>query len=275
MNEERIPPLFRFDPNDISDGHWTIVCACAAALATAESTAPSGHLRTVTVIASAAFTAWGANIMLSMQAETPGRNRMPPTVMRTVETASHNFGMLHDDVVHWLARIQQPERLLVCHRCGDLRGPALKSTAGMEWSAQSAPFPGPASRSGREDDGHSVLSLGLVVAALIPAGASAGVERLSDPRESINISREIVLLAAGTSRRTLSVVGLSLANMICAPSRAGSASRSVHSIREISGKEGGTPDARALTLEACHLRTLTAQGGPGICAIHWQSKTSS
>ena len=27
------------------------------------------------------------------------------------------------DVVYWLVRIQQPERLVVRHRCGDLRDP--------------------------------------------------------------------------------------------------------------------------------------------------------
>ena len=144
-------------------------------------------LRTVTVIASAAFTAWGASIMLPMQAETraemPGRNRMshslmPPTVMSTVETARFNFGMLRDNAVHWLARIQQPERPVVRHRCGDFRGPTWRSMAGMEWSAQSAPSPGPALRSGREDVGPSVLSLGFGVAALMAAGAAAGDDRL-------------------------------------------------------------------------------------------------
>jgi hypothetical protein len=39
--------------------------------------------------------------------------------------------MLHDDVVYWLARIQQPERLLVRHRCGDLRDPTWQSMTRM------------------------------------------------------------------------------------------------------------------------------------------------
>lgn len=81
----------------------------------------------------------GTSIMLPVQtetqAETPGRNRMshslmPPTVMSTVETVRYNFGMLRDDAVHWLARIQQPERLVVPHRCGDFHGPTWRSMAG-------------------------------------------------------------------------------------------------------------------------------------------------
>jgi hypothetical protein len=41
----------------------------------------------------------------------------------------HDLGMLHDDVVYWLARIQ---RLLVRHRCGDLGDPTWQSMTWME-----------------------------------------------------------------------------------------------------------------------------------------------
>jgi len=44
----------------------------------------------------------------------------------------HNLGMLHDDVVNWFAHIQQPERPVVRHSCGDLRDPTWQSMTGME-----------------------------------------------------------------------------------------------------------------------------------------------
>ena len=114
---------------------WTLGCPCAAALATAESKPfADGDCDRLSSL-------HGTSIMLQVQAETqaetPRRNRMshslmPPTVMSTVETVEYNFGMLRDEAVHWRARIQQPERLVLRHRCGDFRGPTWRSMTGVE-----------------------------------------------------------------------------------------------------------------------------------------------
>ena len=64
---------------------WSLDCACAEALAVAESTAVLSHFPAITATAAATFMVGYASIVPVAYAETAGHITVPPTVMRTVE----------------------------------------------------------------------------------------------------------------------------------------------------------------------------------------------
>jgi hypothetical protein len=73
---------------------WPLSRVCAARLAAADLSALLSHLPTTTAIAPATVTAGCANIVPLAHADTPGSDTMPPTTIRTFETADITFGCL-------------------------------------------------------------------------------------------------------------------------------------------------------------------------------------